>query len=144
MEKIVRFGVSIEPELLERFDALIHAEGYGNRSEAIRDLIRKRLVEAETEEGRGTVAATITFLYDHHSSDLVNSLISIQHEAPVDIKASTHVHLTHDLCMEVISCIGEAREARRLGDRIKSLRGVLFAETVYTTPEVFGKEPHKH
>ena len=38
-EKITRFGVSISPELLKKFDKMIKKEGYENRSEAIRDLI---------------------------------------------------------------------------------------------------------
>ena len=40
MNGVLRFGVSIPPDLLEKFDKIIEAEGYDSRSEAIRDMIR--------------------------------------------------------------------------------------------------------
>ncbi len=40
MSSLVRFGVSLEEELLESFDSLSAERGYSNRSEALRDLMR--------------------------------------------------------------------------------------------------------
>ena len=68
MSELVRFGVSLDHELLERFDALIQAKNYSNRSEAIRDLIRHELVTKEWQEGND-VAGAITLVYDHHQRD---------------------------------------------------------------------------
>ena len=49
MSEIIRFGVSLEQKLLERFDRLIRKKNYTNRSEAIRDLIRQELVRKDWE-----------------------------------------------------------------------------------------------
>ena len=45
MSELSRIGVAIDSDLLKKFDNLIAARGYTNRSEAFRDLIRDELVE---------------------------------------------------------------------------------------------------
>ncbi len=140
---VVRFGVSLEPVLLQKFDTHIEQEGYRSRSEAIRDLIREKLNEKAVAEEEREGAGTITFLYDHHQRELTEKLLSIQHDTPVDIKANMHVHLSHSLCMEIIACIGKIRDIYHLGDQIKSLRGVLFAEAVITFPEVLSTDKNE-
>ena len=74
MGKLTRFGVSLDEELLEPFDALCAVKGYSNRSEAIRDLIRKALVAEEWQQADGQGAGTLTLVYDHHKNDLARRL----------------------------------------------------------------------
>ena len=50
---LARFGVSLDEDLLEPFDALCARKGYANRSEAIRDLIRRALVEEGWQKPQG-------------------------------------------------------------------------------------------
>ncbi len=126
MAELIRFGVSLEKTLLEKFDRLIRNRGYTNRSEAIRDLIRGELVKKEWEEG-GEVAGAITFIYDHHKRDLLNRVIDIQHDNHQIIVSTQHVHLDHHNCLEIVAVKGKSIEVRRLADTLKALRGVRNA-----------------
>ncbi|MBP8984361.1 MAG: nickel-responsive transcriptional regulator NikR [Syntrophobacterales bacterium] len=126
MAELIRFGVSLEKTLLEKFDRLIRNRGYTNRSEAIRDLIRGELVKKEWEEG-GEVAGAITFIYDHHKRDLLNRVIDIQHDNHQIIVSTQHVHLDHHNCLEIVAVKGKSGEVRRLADTLKALRGVRNA-----------------
>jgi len=123
MAGLVRFGVSIEDKLLKKFDGLISKKGYSNRSEAIRDLIRKNLVEKEWEE-KGEVAGGIAIVYDHDQRELVNKVIDIQHNFHEIIISSQHVHLDERNCLEVVIVRGKAENVEKLADALRSLRGV--------------------
>jgi CopG family nickel-responsive transcriptional regulator len=124
MSKLVRFGVSLGRDLLDRFDAFIAERGYASRSEALRDLIRASLVEEEWRKG-GEVTGAITLVYDHRKKDLVNRLTDLQHDAHDLIISTQHIHLDHNHCLEIIAVRGRASEARRLADSLRSVKGVL-------------------
>ncbi|MFH0827604.1 MAG: nickel-responsive transcriptional regulator NikR [Candidatus Omnitrophota bacterium] len=123
MSELVRFGISLNGELSHKFDARLKKKGYSNRSEAIRDLIRQDLVEQEWRDGC-EVAGAITLIYDHHKRELVNKLMDIQHEFGDLIISSQHVHLDHNNCLEIIAVKGSPKEAQKLGDSLKSVKGV--------------------
>jgi CopG family nickel-responsive transcriptional regulator len=136
MSEVVRFGVSLEKELLDKFDRLIKEKKYSNRSEAIRDLIRENLVKREWVEGK-EVAGAITLVFDHHKRDLVNILTDIQHDFYQIIISSQHIHLDHSNCLEIIVVRGKPTEVRELANKLKSNRGVKYgALSIATT----GKE----
>jgi len=132
MTELVRFTVSIEEELLTSFDTLIKSHGYQNRSEAIRDAIRSRLIQQEWAAG-DEVAGVITLLYDHHRPGVSEALTELQHRALAHVIASTHVHLDHANCLECIAVKGEARTIEALADRLKSLKGVKHGELTATS-----------
>jgi CopG family nickel-responsive transcriptional regulator len=136
MSEIVRFGVSLEKELLEKFDRLVNEKKYPNRSEAIRDLIRENLVKKEWIEGK-EVAGAITLVFDHHRRDLVNILTDIQHDFHQLIISSQHIHLDHDNCLEIIVVRGKPKEVRGLADKLKSTKGVKYGSLSIATT---GKE----
>ncbi len=123
MSEIIRFGVSLEKDLLQRFDRLIRAKKYTNRSEALRDLIRQEFVKKQWEEGK-EVAGAITFVYDHHRRDLLNRIMDLQHDFQKIIISTQHIHLDHDNCLEIVAVKGKAREAMQLADALKALKGV--------------------
>lgn len=120
---LVRFGVSLEKPLLDRFDALIRERQYTNRSEALRDLIRRELVEREWQEGQ-EVAGAITLIYDHHKRDVLARVTDIQHDFQDVIISTQHIHLDHDNCLEIVAARGKAGEVQRLADALTSVRGV--------------------
>jgi len=120
---LIRFGVSIEKDLLERFDRFIKDKKYTNRSEAFRDLIRQDLVQKQWLSGQ-EVAGTITLIYDHHKRELVNKLMDIQHNFGGTIISSQHVHLDHNNCLEIIAVKGSPKGAQKLADSLKSVKGV--------------------
>jgi len=123
VSEIIRFGVSLERTLLQRFDRLIRGRKYTNRSEALRDLIRKELVEIEWKEDR-EVAGAITYVYDHHRRELLNRLTDLQHDYQQIIISTQHIHLDHDHCLEIVAVRGRAKSIRQLADALKAVKGV--------------------
>ena len=121
---LARFGVSLDEDLLEPFDALCARKGYGNRSEAIRDLIRRALVEEDWQNPQLMGAGTLTLVYDHHKNDLSRRLTQMQHDEHDIIVATLHVHLDHDNCLEVLVLKGDPERVRRLADKLISCKGV--------------------
>ena len=113
MSDLIRFGVSLEKELLEKFDSKIKKENYSNRSNAIADLIRENLIEQEWSEDK-VVAGVINIVYDHNKRDLVNNLTNIQHEHQDLIISSQHIHLDHSFCFEIVVVKGKPSELKNL------------------------------
>ena len=124
---VSRISISLEQDLLARLDRLVEGRRYANRSEAVRDLIRARLVEREWE-GNKRVIGTITLLYDHHVHDLPGKLTHMQHESKAQVISTMHVHLDHHNCLEVIVVKGRSREVVALADSLISVRGVRHGE----------------
>ncbi|MCM8777997.1 MAG: nickel-responsive transcriptional regulator NikR [Candidatus Omnitrophica bacterium] len=126
MGKIIRFGVSMEEKLLETFDHFINREGYKNRSEAIRDVIRKEFVEEEWEKDV-IVAGCLLLVYDHHKRDLVSKIMETQHNYHEIIISTQHIHMDHKNCLEIIVVKGKAETIRRLYGILKALKGVKYS-----------------
>jgi len=133
MEELARFGVSIPKQLLSAFDEYIERKHYANRSEAIRDLIRQKLVEEEWRESTEEVAGVITYLYDHHKRELADRLLDLQHDYYDKIITTQHMHVDHERCLEIILVKGKASEIKELADKIQSLKGVLHVNLALTT-----------
>lgn len=127
MSGLTRFGVSLDQELLGKFDNLIKLRRYTNRSEAIRDLIRETLVKEEWKRG-GDVAGAIVLVYDHHKRELVNTLMDIQHDYGDIIISTQHVHLDHNNCLEVIVVRGRTKKVQDLFKRLRACKGVKHGE----------------
>lgn len=132
MPKLVRVSLSIEESLFAHLSELVSNNGYENRSEFIRDLIRDRMVR-EQWNAEGEVVATLTIVYNHHQRGLTEKLVDLQHHSGGRVLASTHVHLSHHLCAEMIMMRGQGEEIRRLADSIRKLRGVQHAELSLAT-----------
>ena len=132
MSELVRFGVSIENELLKRFDEEIEKKGYSNRSEAIRDLIRDQIVAEEWASDEETVG-TITIVYDHHTRDLSANLTHIQHSFEGEIKSVLHIHLDHHNCLEVLVVAGKGKLLQQFADQLVSIKGVKHGKLTMTT-----------
>ncbi len=119
-----RFSISLEENLLDSFDSYIKEQSYNNRSEAIRDLIRKSLVKEEWATENKVIMGVITLVYDHHQHQLQEKVTEVQHDYHHHIVSTTHVHMDHNNCLEVIIVRGKALEVQDLADRLIALRGV--------------------
>ena len=126
MHDLCRFGVSLEKNLLDKFDSLINNRSYTNRSEAIRDLIRKELIGEEWHSGK-EIAGAVTLIYDHHKRELMNKIVDIQHDHGDIIISTQHVHLDHDNCLEIIAVKGNPKKAQELTDKLGAVNGVKHA-----------------
>lgn len=127
MSTIERVGVSLEKDLLCQFDELIGKQGYTNRSEAIRDLIRDRLSQQQLANPQAEAVAGVLLVYDHHSTKLADKLLHLQHTHLLQVIAATHVHLDHHNCLEVIILKGRVKEIEKLADNIAALKGVKLS-----------------
>ena len=136
MSNLVRFSISLEEVLLQKFNLHINEQKYKNRSEAIRDLIRAKLVKKEWAENE-KVAGTITLVYSHHKRGLVQKLTTLQHDYHHMIISTQHIHLDRDNCMEVIIAHGKARSLEQLSDKLKTVKGIKYGNLAMAT---YGKE----
>ncbi|MCD4830560.1 MAG: nickel-responsive transcriptional regulator NikR [Anaerohalosphaeraceae bacterium] len=127
MSKTERVGVSLDKKLLTMFDELIAKQGYENRSEAVRDLIRNRLSEERLTNPAAQATAGVFLIYDHHETALPQKLVDLQHNHLLQVIASTHVHLDHHNCLEVIILKGKVGEIENLGNNIASMKGVKLS-----------------
>ena len=133
MGSVIRFGVSLNKELLKEFDSLVEKTGYKNRSEAIRDLIRERLVSEEWKEEEKETVGILGLVYDHEARELTETLIRIQHQYIDLIVSSTHIHLDHHNCLEVIIMKGKSSLIRKIADELLSTRNVKHGKLIMTT-----------
>jgi CopG family nickel-responsive transcriptional regulator len=127
MSELARLSFTIEESLLKRLEYLMKRGKFQNRSEFIRDLIRSRLVETQWEQDEEAIG-TVTLIYDHETRALSDKLNALQHEHHHAILATTHVHLDHHLCAEMIMCRGRAHILRDLSEQLGQQKGVLHSQ----------------
>ncbi|MFO0964331.1 MAG: nickel-responsive transcriptional regulator NikR [Gemmataceae bacterium] len=135
MAEVARVSISLETPLLEAFDRFIAAKGYETRSEAIRDLIRDRLIKERAKEQSGEQVAVVTMVFDHHARELASKLIDKQHHHHDLVVSSLHVHLGERHCLEVSVLRGPAHDITQLGDELLATKGVLHGEMIFTSGE---------
>jgi CopG family nickel-responsive transcriptional regulator len=145
-DKLVRFGVAMEGSLLSELDTLVAARG-STRSEALRDMVRGEVSRSRAREHVPAVG-TLTLVYDHHVRDLTDHLTELQHDMGEKVRSTMHVHLSHDLCLEVIVMNGHADELQAAADRILGVRGVTHGGMEIVPLDAAAKPkkaaPHAH
>jgi len=132
MSNIIRFGVSLEKDLIAEFDRYLKDNGYTSRCEGIRDLIREELVKREWRVGQ-RVAGAISLVYNHHRRELINRLTDTQHDFHENIISSQHIHLDDDNCLEVIVVKGKSKEVQKLHRALRAVKGVKHTAFTMTT-----------
>lgn len=134
MGELLRFGVAMDEDLLDRFDTLVSRRGIAsNRSEAIRALVRDALVEAEWEVSSEEIVGTVTMVFDHHANDLSERLDAIQHAHHDKVVSTLHVHLDAHNCLEVLVVRGASGDVRAIADSLLGTKGVKHGKLVTTT-----------
>jgi CopG family transcriptional regulator, nickel-responsive regulator len=138
LSELVRFGVSIDQNLLENYDRLIAERGYATRSEALRDLIRDALIQQKIETQTDIEAlGSLTLVYDHHARNLVQEMGEIQHRFHENILSVMHLHVNHDDCLEIIALRGIVSEIIELANSLLSLKGIKNGKLFLTLPSSF-------
>lgn len=128
---VVRFSISLEKELVREFDRYLKTRGYSNRSEAIRDLLRRVIVEEEWQKNE-FVYAGITLVYDHTQREVVDRVTDIQHEFHKNIISAQHIHIDEKNCLEIIAVKGKAEEIKKLYNRLeeeKKIKHIAIAKS---------------
>jgi CopG family nickel-responsive transcriptional regulator len=148
MGELSRIGIAIDSDLLKRFDRSIEKSGYTNRSEAFRDLIRDRLVRERTAAPGSTVVGTVTLIYNHHAHGITEKLTEAQHAHHDLVVSTSHAHLDHDSCLEVLIVHGKSAHVVQFADLLIGLKGVQHGRLVMTVPAHAIEHPpengHKH
>jgi CopG family nickel-responsive transcriptional regulator len=137
--RLIRFGVSMERDLLGQFDSLCAGKGYENRSEAIRDMVRNLLIENQLKDENTEGVGTLTLVYNHHQRELEEKLTEYQHHHMNAIISTVHIHLTPHLCLEVLLLRGKAKEIKKVADGLIATKGVQHGRLVLTA---VGQEGH--
>ena len=119
-----RIGISLDHKLLKQFDKLMRGKGYANRSEAVRDLIREKLIEDEWAAPEGETVATVLLVYEHETMELSQRMAKIEHAEFHRVVTTMHIHMDHDNCLEIVVLRGPGKEIQRLGEKLISMRGV--------------------
>jgi CopG family nickel-responsive transcriptional regulator len=132
-ETVTRLSVSLPSGLLPQLDEMVREKGYSNRSLAVADMIRDRLVEHRQQLGAEEIAGTITLVYDHHKQHVQATLTDIQHDHHDAIITTTHVHLDHHNCLEVLVVRGQAAVVKKIADELISSKGVKHGKLSVTT-----------
>jgi CopG family nickel-responsive transcriptional regulator len=144
MGVLSRIGIALDSELLKRFDGSIQWRGYTNRSEAFRDLIRDRLVTEQTAEPNATVVGTVTLIYDHHAHGVTEKLTEAQHAHHELVVSTSHAHLDHESCLEVLIVHGKSAQVAQFADQLIGLKGVQHGRLVMTVPAYAIEHSHEH
>ena len=144
MGELSRIGIALDSDLLDRFDRSIAKSGYTNRSEAFRDLIRDRLVRERTAAPDAIVVGTVTLIYNHHTSGITEKLTEAQHANHDLVVSTTHAHLDHDSCLEVLIVHGKAARVAHFADLLIGLKGVEHGRLVMTVPSLDVERRYNH
>ena len=131
---LARFGVSLDEDILKALDEFVIENKLPNRSQAIRHLVEKNLVEKKWQCNQ-TVAGAVVLLYDHHKGDVTIKSNDIQHEYFDVILSTQHFHLSHDYCLEIIAVKGIANKLTQLSDKLIGIKGIIHGKLVMSRAE---------
>ena len=145
MKEVVRFGVSVDADLLELFDAYCKRKGFNNRSDALRQCIRKELQEDALTDADTQVSGVLSLIYDHNNSDLPRKLTALQHEVHDMVMTSIHIHLDRNHCLEVMILKGANAKVKDLAHKLSSVRGVLQGDiSISCVKTLSAQDNHSH
>jgi CopG family nickel-responsive transcriptional regulator len=143
--RVVRVGVSLEPEILAALDRWAKLRNAASRSEAIRFLVRKELSETELQDPDADAVGTVMVLYDHRSPTVQRRLTAAQHRWGDHIRSASHVHLQGDVCLEVMILAGRRAELVRAAEDLRGVKGINQGDFLLGDPRVAGgSSGHEH
>ena len=140
-----RFTISLDESLAQEFDGLLRERGYANRSEAVRDMLRRELEAHRLDHEEAPYCiASLSYVYNHHERRLAERLTDLQHHAHDLVVSSMHVHLDHDNCLETLFLRGATADVRALAEKISAERGVRHGQINLVPVDIEGDDPHVH
>lgn len=148
MGQVARFTISIEPSLLDEFDAYCKDRRFASRSDGMRQILRETFTRRRVENpGDGEAVGTLTLVYDHHHGHLTDRLVKLQHDHSEQVISTLHVHLDHDQCLEVVVLRGTVGNLAELADQLRGLKGIHQGELVIARvreSKPHAVHPHSH
>jgi CopG family nickel-responsive transcriptional regulator len=133
MNKLIRFCASMDKQLLKIFYQINEKKGYSTRSEAIRDLVREKFVEESIVDSNKVLFGVLTIVYNHHQREIDEKLKEFQHDNLKSIISTTHIHINHHDCLEVIILKDKSSIIKKIADKVISYKGVKHGKLVLTS-----------
>jgi CopG family transcriptional regulator, nickel-responsive regulator len=142
--KVVRVGVSLEPELLALLDRWVQERNSPSRSDGVRALIRKELSERTLADPEADALGVVALLYRHDAPNVLGRLTSAEHRWGEHVRSTTHVHLEGEACAEVVVLLGRRREIESAAEDLRGVKGILEGGWLAVTPAVAGGRTGHH
>ncbi|MGP8158317.1 MAG: nickel-responsive transcriptional regulator NikR [Thermoplasmata archaeon] len=142
--RVVRVGVSLEPELLRQLDDWVRQRNSPSRSDAIRALIRKELSDRTLSDPNSDALGVVALLYRHDTPNVLRRLTAAEHRWGEHVRSTTHVHLEGDACAEVVLLLGRRREIEKAAEDLRGVKGVMDGGWLVTAPAVAGGRTGHH
>ena len=131
---VSRFGVSLEEELLVALDKYVEENNFSNRSQAIRFLIEKNLVEQKWKCDN-IVAGAVVLVYSCHKMDIRNRSSEIQYLYRDTVIGLQQFNLNDENCMEIIAIKGTSSRLTELSDKLISIKGIKHGKLIMSRTE---------
>ena len=143
--KVVRLGVSLEPDLVRLLDSWVKERNSPSRSEAIRALIRSELSGRTLADPEADALAAVALLYRHTTPNVQSRLTAAEHRWGEHVRSATHIHLQGEACAEVVVLLGMRREVVAAAEDLRGVKGILGGGSVITSPSIAGgRTGHRH
>ncbi len=124
-ELMGRFSFTLPPDLIEKVDEASGEVGM-NRSQIVREALTHWLNHTITDQNlHGKGIAVIHFEYDHEDMRVVENIMKVQHGYERIITSTTHVHLSHSRCFELVICRGELCDIKEMAKQLRSIKGIM-------------------
>ena len=138
-----RFTISLDDALAGQFDRWITQHGYGNRSEAVRDLLRAELQQSRLKaDAAPHCVACLSYVYQHQQRDLAERLARLQHDHHDLLISTMQVPLDHEHRMECVALRGRTVQVAEFADAVCAERGVHHGKLNLVSVDLH--LPHKH
>jgi CopG family nickel-responsive transcriptional regulator len=128
---VVRFGVSFEKEVLDALDEYVLENKFSNRSQALRQLVNRHIVEKKWQ-CNNRVAGVVILVYDHHRRDIANHLSQIQLDYREEILSVQRYTLSECHSMDVIALNGISARLTELSEKLISEKGIQHGKLTMT------------
>jgi len=131
---VTRFGVSLDQELLEALDEYVADNLFANRSQAIRHLIEKNLVEKKWKCDN-VVAGAVVLVFNHEKTDILTKSSDIQFKYKEHILSTQGFYLNDQNYLQIIAVKGPSKKLTEISDKLISIRGIQHGKLVMSKAE---------
>lgn len=131
---VTRFGVSLEEKLLKALDEYVKENSFANRSQALRFLVEKNLVEKKWKCDN-IVAGAITLVYNFHKKEVRSRLMDIQSKFRDVVLSSQYYHINTENCLEIIAVKGQSFRLTELSDQLIAVKGIQHGKLLMSKVE---------
>lgn len=126
-------SISINDELLDKLDKLLHVKGFSTRSEIFREALREYVTTEVWEDGKGPLVVTGMVISSKKSESPLNT---IHHKYERVVETTLHTHLDEKNCLEIFILKGDTKEIKEFLTELKSLSGVKAVRHALISAEV--------